>query len=187
LLENIIGCSTNLVAWNRIDLTDRYFGRLKALFYYDSYKPYGHARVRWFCECACGNFKVIEGRDLRSGDVRSCGCLRRKKEKNTEHRIKTNEEVFIENSTYSRGGIKSRILKQNLIPYQCSICGMESFWNDKPLALILDHINGINNDHRLENLRFICGNCDSQLSTYKARNRGNEGDKFPIRKRRTNY
>ena len=45
-------------------------------------------------------------------------------------------------------------------------------WCGKPMPLILDHINGINNDNRLENLRFVCSNCDSQLDTYKSRNKG---------------
>jgi hypothetical protein len=38
------------------------------------------------------------------------------------------------------------------------------------MVLILDHINGYNNDNRIENLRFVCSNCDSQLDTYKSRN-----------------
>ena len=32
--------------------------------------------------------------------------------------------------------------------------------------LQLDHINGINTDHRLENLRLLCPNCHSQTPTY---------------------
>lgn len=39
------------------------------------------------------------------------------------------------------------------------------------MPLILDHVNGINNDNRIENLRFVCSNCDSQLHTYKSKNR----------------
>ena len=34
-----------------------------------------------------------------------------------------------------------------------------------------NHINGINNDHRLENLRFLCPNCHSQTSTYAGKNK----------------
>lgn len=34
----------------------------------------------------------------------------------------------------------------------------------------LDHINGIPNDNRKVNLRFICPNCDSQLDTYCGKN-----------------
>ena len=33
------------------------------------------------------------------------------------------------------------------------------------------HNNGIAWDNRIENLRFVCSNCDSQLPTYKSRNK----------------
>jgi hypothetical protein len=81
------------------------------------------------------------------------------------------ESVLVENSTYARHALKKRIRKQELIPYVCGCCGIGPEWNDKPMPLILDHINGVNNDNRLENLRFVCSNCDSQLDTYKSRNR----------------
>ena len=82
----------------------------------------------------------------------------------------SNEVVFVENSTYPRHRLKERILNENMIPYICQICGQGPLWNGKPMPLILDHKNGINNDNRLENLRFVCSNCDSQLPTYKSRN-----------------
>ena len=77
--------------------------------------------------------------------------------------------VFVENSTYPRHKLKERIINQAMIDYKCSECGNIGEWMDKPLPLILDHINGANNDNRLENLRFVCSNCDSQLPTYKNR------------------
>jgi len=81
-----------------------------------------------------------------------------------------NENVFIENSTYPRHRLKARIINENMIPYVCDKCGQKPFWMGKPMPLILDHRNGISNDNRIENLRFVCSNCDSQLPTYKSRN-----------------
>jgi hypothetical protein len=81
------------------------------------------------------------------------------------------DQVLVENSTYARICVKRRIIAENLIEYKCGCCGIGPEWNGKPMPLILDHINGVNNDNRLENLRFVCSNCDSQLDTYKSRNR----------------
>lgn len=61
------------------------------------------------------------------------------------------EELFTENSGIARISIKRRILKDNLIPYVCDKCGNEGKWQDEELVLQLEHKNGINDDHRLEN------------------------------------
>lgn len=79
---------------------------------------------------------------------------------------KPNEEVFIEHSTLHRASIKRRIINGNLISYKCRDCNNIGTWNDKEIILELEHINGINNDHRLENLCFLCPNCHSQTATY---------------------
>jgi hypothetical protein len=55
----------------------------------------------------------------------------------------------------------------------CAICGGSSMWLGLPLALVLDHVDGDPTNNRRENLRLVCPNCDSQLATYKSRNRGN--------------
>lgn len=81
-----------------------------------------------------------------------------------------NDILFVENSSTSRSVIRSRLIKENIIPYSCSECGLEPIWNRKSLSMVLDHINGIPNDNRLENLRFLCPNCNSQTETFAGRN-----------------
>jgi len=79
------------------------------------------------------------------------------------------EDYFCENSSVTRHSVKNLILKLNLLKYKCKECGINN-WNGKILSLHLDHINGIRNDNRLENLRFLCPNCHSQTDTYCVKN-----------------
>lgn len=81
-----------------------------------------------------------------------------------------NSEVFVENSRFANELVKKRIIKDNLMEYKCNKCSINS-WQGISLVLELDHINGKNKDHRLENLRFLCPNCHSQTETYKGRNK----------------
>lgn len=84
----------------------------------------------------------------------------------------SNDEMFIEDGKVARHHVKKRILEEHLIEYKCCMCGLGPEWQNKPMPLILDHINGKNNDNRLQNLRFVCSNCDTQLPTYKSKNIG---------------
>ena len=78
--------------------------------------------------------------------------------------------IFCKDSGVARITVKRRIIKDKLLPYKCSLCPVDNIWNNKELSLVLDHINGIHNDHRLENLRFVCPNCNSQLDTHCSKN-----------------
>lgn len=71
--------------------------------------------------------------------------------------------------TTIRGPIRDYILQdQNC---KCAICGIENNWNNMPINFVLDHIDGNASNSCRSNLRLICPNCDSQLPTYKSRNK----------------
>jgi len=103
------------------------------------------------------------------------------------------EQIMVEDSPYSRGNLKARIIREGVLPSRCQGEGCEvgTTWKGKPMVLVLDHINGKNNDHRKENLRFLCPNCNSQTPTFSGRNLPRAtprlcGDcKTPISKRAT--
>lgn len=54
----------------------------------------------------------------------------------------------------------------------CAICSIVSEWNGCQLIFVLDHIDGNSDNNERGNLRLVCPNCDSQLPTFKSRNKG---------------
>lgn len=83
----------------------------------------------------------------------------------------TLDEILIENSPVSRTVLKRYLAKYDILEYKCAICGNIGEWNGVSLTLQIDHINGIRNDNRKENLRWLCPNCHSQTSTYTGKNK----------------
>lgn len=79
------------------------------------------------------------------------------------------DEVMVQNSTYHTQHLKKRLLREGILENLCSACGQLPEWEGKSLVMVLDHINGVNNDHRLENLRLLCPNCNSQTETFCGR------------------
>ena len=79
-------------------------------------------------------------------------------------------DILVENSTYSRYHLKNRLINEGLIEYKCLICDNRGEWLNNKLVLQLDHINGKNDDNRIENLRLLCPNCHSQTSTFSGNN-----------------
>lgn len=96
----------------------------------------------------------------------------------------TLEEILVENSEYDRCHLKKRLLDSGLLENKCSKCGLDPKWRNMPLSLQLDHINGINNDNRLENLRMLCPNCHSQTSTFTGKNIKKKSDIPKIREKK---
>ena len=62
----------------------------------------------------------------------------------------TDEEIFCDNSLVSQKKLRKTFKEKNIIPYRCSICNLEPFWNNKDLVLTLDHKNGKNKDNRFK-------------------------------------
>lgn len=93
-------------------------------------------------------------------------------EQNIDRTIPLEEILQGNHPTYQTHKLRLRLIKSGIKDQWCEICGT-SHWGGQQLSLILDHINGINDDHRLENLRIICPNCDSLLPTFCGRNKRN--------------
>lgn len=122
----------------------------------------------------CG--KQIDNR-VKSGLCKKCY-----EEYNWNKRIanwkKTGDTGSSINSTGLHPIRKYLYIKQN---NRCAICNMLNIWNGKEIKFILDHIDGNAANNWEDNLRLICLNCDSQLDTYKSKNKNS------ARKYRKNY
>jgi Zn finger protein HypA/HybF involved in hydrogenase expression len=65
--------------------------------------------------------------------------------------------------------VLKRALDEMKIEYKCQKCKINSY-DSMPITLEVDHINGNWQDNRLENLRYLCPNCHSQMSTCHRKN-----------------
>ena len=55
-----------------IDETGNRHGKLVVI---ERQETPGKKRARWLCKCDCSNTAIVDGRSLRNGNTRSCGCL----------------------------------------------------------------------------------------------------------------
>jgi len=66
-------------------------------------------------------------------------------------------------------GLKGYLV--SLYGHKCVMCEYDT-WNDKPIPLELDHIDGNSGNTELGNYRLLCPNCHAQTDTYKGKNKG---------------
>jgi len=82
------------------------------------------------------------------------------------------DKYLINGSKICSSELKRKLIRDNYLKNECYECGLKNLWNNKPISLHLDHINGVRNDNRLDNLRLLCPNCHSQTSTYSGKQNG---------------
>jgi hypothetical protein len=86
-------------------------------------------------------------------------------------RAKPLAEILVVGGSYSTHTLRRRLIEEGVLEPECSCCRLRT-WNERPIPLELDHINGDRSDNRLENLRLLCPNCHAQTDTYRGRNIG---------------
>lgn len=112
------------------------------------------------------------GKPLYAGKKHCCLECQQKYQHNQQYQLILKGDTSIMRANYSPVNFKGDILQeQNGV---CAICGCKPEHNGKPLVFILDHIDGHASHNNRENLRCICPNCDSQLDTYKSKNKCGE-------------
>jgi hypothetical protein len=80
------------------------------------------------------------------------------------------DQILVQDSRYSRNHLKDRLFAEGLKQRSCETCGQGELWRGRRISLILDHVNGVPNDNRIENLRILCPNCAATLDTHCGRN-----------------
>lgn len=124
-----------------------------------------------------GNYKVFHKRisDLNLDTSHFTGMGHLKGKTHNYRPAKELEEVLTENSYYQSHKLRLRLIKEGIKEHRCELCN-NTEWLGKPIALELEHINGVHSDNRLENLKLLCPNCHSTTSTYRGKNK-----KCPVR------
>ena len=86
-----------------------------------------------------------------------------------DHRRREKLEKWIAGGVV--GPKAARNLLMAIAPF-CEICGLGPIWNDLPLSLHMDHVNGDSDCNLFVNCRLLCPNCHSQTETYGVKNSG---------------
>ena len=79
---------------------------------------------------------------------------------------KTASEILVFNENIDRRAEPKqlrRALIESGVEYKCSCCNNPGVWLDKIIKLEIDHIDGNWKNNQIENLRFLCPNCHSQI------------------------
>jgi hypothetical protein len=132
----------------------------------EGYKPHNYGKCKKYeiikcvyCEKECNLFsKKYCSLDCQHKDL---------SKKKYEHFLNNNQEYCREN--FNPRSFKKKFLEEQ--NHKCAICNMDDEWMGKILVFVLDHIDGDASNNNRNNLRLVCPNCDSQLSTFKSRNK----------------
>ena len=79
-----------------------------------------------------------------------------------------NKEKFFKGKLSNRPAIKKILTEE--FGYKCAVCNISN-WQNVPLTLQVDHIDGNSDNNLPDNLRLLCPNCHSQTDTYKGGNK----------------
>ena len=104
----------------------------------------------------------------KKSDCCSTECYNKQK-----HKIKY-QKIIDGYASIMRPNYNLRPFKKDILLEQdncCDICKTDPSHNGKELIFIVDHIDGDASNNKRDNLRMICPNCDSQLPTYKSKNK----------------
>ena len=124
-------------------------------------------------KCNSGNYQTLHRYankfDLYLGDILNDNSKYIGQQNGVTYKL---SEILIKDSSYGNTHcLKNRLFNEGIKERKCEKCGQDEWWNGEKMSLILDHINGVHNDNRIENLRIVCPNCNATFPTHGGRNR----------------
>ena len=78
-----------------------------------------------------------------------------------------NTFILSKKSFVSNDDLALFLVDKEILEYKCKKCTNDGMWLKKPLTLVLDRLNNLISDNRIENLRFLCPNCFAQIKKKK--------------------
>ena len=133
------------------------FGRLLVLSYVEEISE----QIRmdtYLVRCDCGKEKTTNGKSLRSGNIRSCGCLQR--EIAAKVCKKTGSRIGENASAYSYGDYRERTRLHKFVHAQnkvCQMCGKIKEENGRRFSV--HHLDGDHYNNDLKNGALLCNSC----------------------------
>lgn len=90
------------------------------------------------------------------------------------YKIKKNQikrqELFSAGKLKYRSKLRELVIERD--GYRCTCCNNVT-WQNNPIPLWLDHVDGNASNNFPDNLRMVCLNCDALSPTFGNKNRGN--------------
>jgi len=75
---------------------------------------------------------------------------------------------YVKNNYVSSHRLKLKLIRDGIKEYKCEVCDLTE-WNNNPIPLELDHIDGNHFNNEFKNLRVICPNCHALTETNSGR------------------
>lgn len=135
-----------------IDITGQKFNHLTVI---ERVENTSRGQTRWKCLCDCGNTTIVQGGNLKTGEVKSCGCLSHKPAWNKTHGLSNTRLYWKWNGMKRRcydekdshykdyGGRGIKICEEWLNDFYAFYCwAMATGGDDKNLTIERIDVNG---------------------------------------------